>query len=194
MTMTAHRPSRRREPTAFAPAITPSISPSQRLQSNFAAARVSFTWLGVRKTLNAEQKAQAAESFGAEGQYLSAAKKLLDTAHPAFKAVGSTRSQIQSYWRGMSLPYPEPGLRLVRQQDIESFNARMGEMKIELADAVERLDLHYEDLRMAAQQRLGSLYNPADYPPSLKGLFEVAWDFPSVQPPEYLLRLNPQLY
>lgn len=26
------------------------------------------------------------------------------------------------------------------------------------------------------------------------GLFEVTWDFPSVEPPEYLLRLNPTLY
>src|SRR4051794_33572337 len=58
---------------------TSSASASQRLRSNFAAVRVSFTWLGVRKTLSTEQKAQAAESFGAEGQYLSAAKKLLDT-------------------------------------------------------------------------------------------------------------------
>ncbi len=53
-------------------------SPSQRLRSAFAAVRGSFTWFGVRKSLNSEQKAQAAESFGAEGQYLSAAKKLLD--------------------------------------------------------------------------------------------------------------------
>ncbi|MDM4018229.1 hypothetical protein [Roseiconus lacunae] len=32
------------------------------------------------------------------------------------------------------------------------------------------------------------------YPPSLEGLFEIAWDFPSVEPPEYLRRLNPKLY
>ena len=43
-------------------------------------------------------------------------------------------------------------------------------------------------------QRLGDLYNPADYPPSLSGLFSVEWDFPSVEPPSYLLELNPSLY
>jgi hypothetical protein len=32
------------------------------------------------------------------------------------------------------------------------------------------------------------------YPSSLRGLFAVEWDFPSVEPPEYLLRLNPHLY
>jgi len=41
--------------------------------------RVAFCWFGVRKTLTPEQKAQAAGTFGAEGQYLSAGKRLLDT-------------------------------------------------------------------------------------------------------------------
>ena len=53
-----------------------------RLRATMAAVRVAFTWLGVRKTLNPEQKSQAAESFGAEREFLSAGKKLLDTSHP----------------------------------------------------------------------------------------------------------------
>lgn len=66
------------------PATTTSEDHGQRLQSRMAAARLSFTWLGVRKTLTAAQKSQAADSFGAEGKFLSADKKLLDTRHPAF--------------------------------------------------------------------------------------------------------------
>src|SRR5438067_13238379 len=97
-------------PTHRAAAATTIRSPAQQLQTRFAAARVSFTWLGMRKSLSADQKAQAAESFGAEGQYLSAAKKLLDTRHEAFKAVSSVKSRVVSYWKLMSLPYPEPGL------------------------------------------------------------------------------------
>ena len=58
---------------------TGSASHAQRLHDTMAAVRVSFTWFGVRKTLTPAQKTQAAETFGAEGQYLSAAKKLLDT-------------------------------------------------------------------------------------------------------------------
>jgi hypothetical protein len=168
--------------------------PAQRLRMNFAAVRVSFTWLGVRKTLNAEQKSQAAESFGAEEQYLSAAKKLLDTKHPAFAAVTSLRSQIIAYWKSLSLPYPEPGVRLIKQGEIESFNQQLTQYRQTLADAVNNLDQHYEALKDTARSQLGSLYNPADYPASLEGLFAVEWDFPSVEPPEYLLRLNPTLY
>ena len=170
----------------------PSIA--DRLQTTMAAARVSFTWLGVRKTLTADQRAQAAEPFGAEGQFLSAAKKLLDTAHPAFRAVTAIRNRILSYWRGASLPYPEPGMRLVRRDRIESFNGQMTEFKQQLADAVTELDQQFDELKDAARIRLGGLYNPADYPAGLSDLFGVQWDFPSVSPPNYLLELSPDLY
>lgn len=56
------------------------------------------------------------------------------------------------------------------------------------------LDRRYDALRGAAAERLGSLYDPADYPPTLVGLFAVACDFPSIAPPDYLLRLSPALY
>ncbi len=56
------RPARRSNGTA-------ATSAAQRLRLNFAAVRVCFTWFGVRKALSAEQKAQAAESFGAETAY-----------------------------------------------------------------------------------------------------------------------------
>jgi hypothetical protein len=48
-----------------------------------AAVRVSLTWFGTRKSLTAEQKAEAAEPFGAEANFISAGKKLLDTKHRA---------------------------------------------------------------------------------------------------------------
>ncbi len=164
MTMTIDRPTTRR---------SSSVSASQRLRTNFAAARVSFTWFGVRKTLSAEQRAQAAEPFGAEGQFLSAEKKLLDTRDKKFAAVSAVRHKIQSYWRNMSLPYPEPGIRLVKQGDIEDFDRNLHEFKAELASAVEQLDQQFVTLKAAARERLGSLYNEADYPASMTGLFDV---------------------
>ena len=169
-------------------------TPSQRLRCTMAAARVSLSWLGVHKTLTTQQKAQAAEAFGAEGQFLSAGKKLLDTRHPAFKAVTAVKHRIRSYWKGLSLPYPEPGIRLIRQDGIESFDSQMAIFREELNDAVEQLEEHYSELQALAQERLGSLYNRADYPPEMRGLFAVEWDFPSVEPPDYLRQLSPELY
>ena len=167
---------------------------SEELRTSFAAARISFTWLGVRKSLSSEQKTQAAESFGAEGQYLSAAKKLLDIRHSAFQAVTAVRHHITSYWKSLSLPYPEPGIRLIKREKIESFNRDLTEFRLRLNDAVEQLDRAYGQLREDARQRLGNLYDAADYPASLAGAFSVEWDFPSVEPPDYLQQLNPELY
>ena len=176
------------------PQADPQQQAAQRLRSLSGAVRQSLVWLGVRKSLSADQTAQAADTFGAERQYLSAGKKLLDTRHPAFRAVTAVRSRILGYWKGMTLPFPEPGIRLIRQDRLDTFNAHMSELQGDLREAVEQLDQHYADLQAAARHRLGSLFNPSDYPPSLQGLFHVAWDFPSVEPPDYLRQLNPDLY
>jgi hypothetical protein len=74
------------------PAACHDPSPAQRLRTTMAAVRVSLSWFGVRKTLTPEQRSQAAATFAAEGEYLSAAKRLLDTTHPAYKAVTAVKN------------------------------------------------------------------------------------------------------
>jgi hypothetical protein len=168
--------------------------PAESLRTRTAAMRLSFAWFGVRKTLSPEQKAEAAETFGAESPFLSAAKRLLDTRDPAFRAVGSVKNQAVAYFKGSSLPYPEPGIRLVRQRDLSAIDERMQELRSELAQAVDRLDERYVELKRSARERLGRLYAEGDYPASLAGLFAMEWEFPSVEPPDYLRLLNPELY
>lgn len=168
--------------------------PATRLRATMAAVRVSLSGLGTHKTLTPEQKSTAADPFDASGQFLSASKKLLDTKHPAFRAVTGARGRILQYWKGMTLPYAEPGVRLIRMDQIDGFNTRMIELRQELDDAAEQLDRCYEELQSAARSRLGRLFNPLDYPPSLQNLFMVDWDYPSVEPPAYLQQINPELY
>jgi hypothetical protein len=129
-----------------------------------AACRVQFTWFGTKKSLTPEQKAQAAEPFDAEGQFLSAGKKLLDTKHSAFRAVTAIRGKITDYWRGLTLPFPEPSVRLIKHDQVEGFDQQMADFKAELEDAVKTLDRCFEELKQAAAQRLGLLFNPDDYP------------------------------
>ena len=171
-----------------------STSPSDRLRSTMAAARLSFTWLGARKSLTSTQKSQAADSFGAEGKYLSAGKKLLDTSHPSFKAVTAVRGRAVAYWKGISLPFPEPGIRLIPQDAIAGFTEKIATFSSELDDAVAELDRQYGQLRSAARDRLGELFDPSDYPRSLIGAFAIEHDYPSVEPPPYLRQLSPELY
>jgi len=71
-----------------------------------AAARVAFCWFGVRKTLTPEQKAQAADTFGAEGQYLSAGKKLLNTRRVESPHVEIRMSKRTACKRSAVAPVP----------------------------------------------------------------------------------------
>lgn len=159
-----------------------------------AAVAIHFTWLGVRKSLSTEQKCEAASGFGAEVSFLSAGKKLLDTRHEAYKAVTCVRSQIVQFWKAMSLPYPEPGIRLIRRDEIGMFDVKLTSLRQELDEAVAILDDHYAELKFAARRRLGRLFNASDYPSSLVGLFNVTWDYPNPEPPSYLQQLSPALY
>jgi hypothetical protein len=183
-----------RSAPAAATAAGTTTAPAQRLRAAMAAVRVSFTWFGVQKTLTREQKAQAAEAFDAEGQFLSAGKKLIDTRHSAFRAVTAIRGKVDACWKGQSLPFPEPGVRLIKHDSVEGFAAQMTDFRAELDDAVANLDRHYGELKQAARERLGSLFNPSDYPDTLVGLFGLTWDFPNVEPPDYLVQLSPGLY
>ena len=169
-------------------------APADRLRTTMAAMRLSFTWFGIRKSLTAEQKAEAAEAFGADGDVLSAGKRLINTKHPKYKAVTSIRSHAVSLWKSVSLPFPEPGIRLVNQNDVGSINMQMTTLREELGDAVEELDEHYAELKSTARGRLGRLYNDSDYPATLSGLFDMSWDWPSVEAPPYLRQLSPALY
>jgi hypothetical protein len=169
-------------------------SPAQRLRRTAAAVRLHFTWFGVHKTLSAQQKEEVGSAYHADARLLSAGKKILDTRHEAFRRLTSVKTRATNYWRGLTLPYTEAGVRLIRQADVEAFSHTLQGFREELAQAEADLNAAYEEIKADARQRLGRLYDAADYPPEVRGLFGVDWDFPSVEPPSYLMRLAPEVY
>ena len=171
-----------------------SASPAQRLRRTAAAVRVHFTWWGTHKTLTAQQKEEVGLAYDADARFLTAGKKLIDVRHEAFRKLTSLRTRVVNYWRGLTLPYTEPGIRLIRQSDVQPFVTTMGSSRGELVQAEADLNGVYGQIKADARTRLGRLYNPGDYPPEVRGLFNVEWDFPSVEPPSYLMRISPELY
>jgi hypothetical protein len=169
-------------------------NPAQRLRRSAAAVRVLLHWWGVHRALTAQQKEEFGAVTAADARFLTAGKKLVDTRHEAFRRLTSLRTRIANYWRGLSLPYVEPGLRLIRQADIPAFVHTLEGFRDELHAAEEQLHAVYEEVKVDASRRLGRLFNPADYPPAIRGLFHVAWDFPSVEPPSYLMRVAPEVF
>ena len=111
--------------TATQPTITPvtqtTPNSAQRLRTTMAAVRLAFTWLGVRETLAPEQRTTAARAFHADRELLSASKIILDLKHPAYRAVAAVRSEASGYWRTVTLPFPEAGIRLLPQNSLGLF-------------------------------------------------------------------------
>lgn len=164
------------------------------LRQQMGAVKLSFSWLGTQRKLSDAQTIQAANTFEASADLVTASKRLIDTKHPAYRAATAIKSQAAAFWRGLTLPYPQEGIRLIRQSDIETFESRMREFKEQLTAATANLQLEYEAIKTAAQEKLGRLYNPEDYPSSLDGVFAITWEYPPVEPPRYLMSFNPELY
>ena len=169
-------------------------SPAQRLRRIAAAVRVRLRWWGVHRALTAQQKEEMGAVASADARLLTAGKKLIDSRHEAVRRLASVKTRLGNYWRGLTLPYTEPGIRLIRQSDVESFVHGMEGFREELTEAENGLDAAYDEIKEDARRRLGRLFNPGDYPHGVRGLFGVEWDFPGVEPPSYLLRIAPEVY
>ena len=169
-------------------------SAAQRLRTTMAAVRLAFTWLGVRKTLAPEQRTTAARAFHADRELLSASKLILDTKNPAYRAVAAVRSEASSYWRTVTLPFPEAGIRLLPQNSLGLFANTMQTYRERLQEAARELASQYDQIKSEAERRLGTLFNASDYPSTLDGLFDMEWSVVPIEPPQYLVALNPEVF
>jgi hypothetical protein len=176
------------------PTASPNTEYVQQLRRETAAVRLMHGKFGVRRALSHQQIAVAAEAFHANGLYLSGRKKLINTRHAAYRACTKVISQARAYWREITVPYPEDGIRLIRKDLVDSFDATMTSFRSELGEATQALELAYPTLREEAQGELGELFNTHDYPTAIRDTFHLAWGYPSVEPPDYLKQLNPKLY
>ena len=70
-----------------------------QLRAMAVGCRLSKSRWGIKKAVDEEQRSKIAELFEAEEDVVSAAKKLIDTANPRYKAVTTVLSQVTRYWR-----------------------------------------------------------------------------------------------
>jgi hypothetical protein len=70
----------------------------------------------------------------------------------------------------------------------------MGPFRQARLDAARGLAEHYGVIDNEARRRLGSLFNPADYPTTLDGTFDLEVSYSAVEPPHYSIALNPGVF
>jgi hypothetical protein len=166
----------------------------EQLQSATTAIRLHVRWPGVRKTLSQGQRRLAAGAFSADANVLSAGKKLFDTTHPVFRAVSAVKSKAVACWRGNTLPYVEPGVRLVKRETVSTLESQLRETQSELQQSVRDLDRCWNELVEQARERLGDLFDVTDYSQSIADEFAITWDYPATTPPDYLRSVAPEIY
>jgi hypothetical protein len=135
-----------------------------------------------------------AKAVDANPDNVSAAKKLLDTKHPAYRKVTAIFSRCKAYWKEITMPFPQDGIRLLKQSVLSEFQADMQRFRQQLDQATAALNESYCKMREDAKKRLGELFDASDYPESLAGSFEIRWEFPSIDPPEYLKDVNKRIW
>ena len=63
-----------------------------------------------------------------------------------------------------------------------------------LQEFARELAAQYDAIKSEAQRRLGALFHASDYPTTLDGLFDLEVSNPTIEPPNYLMALHPDVY
>jgi hypothetical protein len=167
---------------------------AEQLRNTTTGIRLSWHWLGTRKTLADNQHAIIANAFDADPRRIRATKQLIDSKHEKLRALTKLKNEATSYVRDNSLPFPEPGLRLIKRDELPHIQSQLENFRSRLWEHVAQANDYYGDMVEQARTRLGDLFNHTDYPSSLTNEFGMEWDFPSVEPPPYLATLSPAIY
>lgn len=169
---------------------------AQRLRQSYAAIRIAFSFFAMTKKVDAYVTQDFCAMKSADPALVKISKKLMSDKIPEYRALTALRSEIKRTVESMTLPYPEDKVRLVPNSKLEALNARLDELKAQWDAAVPAFDRAYQRKLESEEFRndLGELYNRADYPDSIADRFGFSKDFPSVEPPQYLMQLNPRLY
>lgn len=164
------------------------------LESAVVGCSLSIHWWGINRKADVQVVSAVAESLGTNSKFLKLEKKLINPKNLYYRGLCEIRSAIGSAWRNYTLPYVEPGTRLIRKDLVDAFDQRMTAFKTELSEKISALCDNYELLKSEGKRALGELYRETDYPNNLQHLFGFSWEFPNLNPPEYLLMYNPKLY
>ena len=168
---------------------------ANRLRREAVGVKLERSQFGVSRRLDNSQKGQIAGLFGADAERLSAGKKLLNKKHEAYANLTSLLGQAREIWVDSTLPFPEPGIRLIRRDKVSEFDERMVALRADVRDAARKLEeVYHEELIPDARKRLGDLFNEGDYPTHIQDEFDLEVSYPNVEPGEYLRQISPKLY
>lgn len=175
---------------------------AEQLRQETVGIKFQSTVLGTTRQMNDAQKRQVAALFGADPDYVSGRKKLLNTRHKAWRSVVSVIGSAHRIWKASTYPWPESlgdektpkGTRIIARRLIDSLEEKMTSKQGELTAAVNDLQEVWAELCDESAKKLDKLHMSADYPESVVGLFAFSHSYCDVNPPDWMLQMHPDVY
>jgi len=148
------------------------------IQSRAMLATLSISaWTARKQDKKISAEVEAAHSAYDAGKFnkLLVNKALLDP-------ITKLTSRIREFHYCMTLPWADSGARLLPSKLFMDYTAKIRAFKAEFDKLVKDLQAAYPTEVQAARNRLGTMYDPGDYPDSydLKEKFSVNLDFSPV--------------
>src|SRR5882672_2101073 len=144
-------------PLDGANAMTPSITDRAML------ARLSITkWSASKKEKRVTQ--EVADNHGNHVDMVRVTKSLL--ARDALSQIATVSSAAREYHYEQTLPWLEDGARILPSDNFFVYSERMRQLKAEFETSVDEFTQSYPAYVTDARNKLGDLFDPAEYPRS----------------------------
>jgi hypothetical protein len=104
------------------------------------------------------------------------------------------KGEIQRWWEDATLPYTEPGVRLLPRSEVVGVVEELAARKATFLYLAQEIRAQRVDIIHEARHRLKAGFDLANYPEDLASLFGMEWAFVSVEPPSYLAKLCPAVF
>jgi hypothetical protein len=177
----------------------PNQNPAEALKSATIGMRLRWRWMARTRSVSEQLKesmvAQANTSEGyADQDSYAVSSKLFNHKMECFKAIAKLKGNIQRWWEALTLPYTEPGVRLLPRTSVQIASEHLTEFEATFNTLAQDIQAHRAEIIEEARQRLKAGFDLANYPQDFACLFAMEWSFVSVEPPAYLAKLCPKVF
>jgi hypothetical protein len=114
--------------------------------------------------IDRSESQNVARSTGAERRAAVVTKKLVDRSHPLYRAVCSAAEALRTTHKGIGMAWDGKSKVLIPNEKIESYLTAMANHKRDFDNAVNIMASSMPAIREESKDRLGSMYNPDEFP------------------------------
>lgn len=206
---TAKKSRRTTEPKTNGEAAKPAPQLSeaaQTIESSCMEFRMSVRWLELNKKVDKHSAEKMTATVNARREGVSLTKRLFSAKTEAMQKANAARgrlTQLRDAWtipKAMLCtkvgdePEKDPGIRLIRIADIDEFDELLNAAIADLMTSIAVLQDDLEKIKEADKERLGDLYDDADYPDDVTEYVEVVKGYQPIMYTEDFRILAPATY